>query len=90
MITESITNFINTHTDLIIWGSITLLLIVLASVIFEVIKHTKELRKFQRNLQSENIIRYASEYGAIGEIINIDGDEVTILLKVPREDLLRP
>jgi preprotein translocase subunit YajC len=87
---ENIANFINAHASLVVWSSFALLLITLVFVIFIAIKNTKNIRKFQKSLQSGDPIRYVSEHGTVGKILDINEDEATILLKVQREDLLNP
>jgi hypothetical protein len=84
---ETISNFINSHAALVLWGSITVLLVVLAFVIFEAIKNTKRINKFRKGLQSGDDVQYVSEYRATGKILDLEGDIATLIIKVPKDSL---
>ena len=87
---EAFTKWIEAHMALSLWIMSSLCVLTLAAVIYMAVKNTLKNRRFQKDLKVGDTVRYASERGAIGKISEINEDDVTITLKVSREDILNP
>ncbi len=84
------THFIEVHSGLVMLISCLFLVFWLVTAIYIAIRNTRKFKKFRLELKVEDVVRYASEYGNNGTITHVGDEEVTMLIKVPKNSLYPP